>query len=344
MSTPNTNITRLIIGTVVLSVMILCLSIGSLKARVHLIVDDWAEVTIPGHDSYTEDQPPSGLYLYPDWWGGYYTTAYPNYWNLFKGISDTVQVEIRFMNNQAVLYPLSGDPGQWFTFALYTNYYTLNSKSPTVSGNDVGRQFIGWKKNERYNQDKFVTQPTSIPPNDGTYSMVFHIWNLPEKQSFMALGQTKHTPVDVSVLNWATGGTRYGRSRPFIVGMARELQDTLNTFLYIGHRYSDMQMYPVAMQWADSILARSPHSIVGWMLKSRLLDNLGEREASLRAIDYTLWIFQEGKDPVYPFRWESRREWGPGMLSVDYDWLEEMYNRTKDFRKYVDSFHEWRGR
>ena len=216
--------------------------------------------------------------------------GYPLRYATFKGLNDTIQVQISWINYTDEDYELKDRPPEtWFVPRVFRLDDRMATGIPLRDSTDIGYRIRGWKSRR---EGPMLSTPDAIPKrSDGDWKMFMDVWNLPEGHYSLCIDTTEDVPGNFI---GRQGGSNY-RYQP-----AHDLADTINAYEAIFRRALADSNYNAAKLWVEQMLAVNPTSVPGWWLRAMYYSHVNDTVGVKKSYDKALNYLQTGADPAMP--------------------------------------------
>lgn len=221
--------------------------------------------------------------------GNYPLRGYPLRGALYRGVNDTIQIGISWMNRTDKPYSLVGkDVTTWFEPKVFRNDDRYWNGMPWRDTDSMGFRIRGWYST----YDRPMAAEDTLPAHlDGQWSIWMDIWKLTEGDWSICVLPTDKVAKGFSP---RAGGDSYQ------MRTAQDLADSTNAYEACFWRcYYDMN-YSGARTWASKITMFNPKSVPGWWLRAQASEALGDTTAAKAAYDSALVFLNTNQDPAMP--------------------------------------------
>lgn len=276
----------------------------------------WVEYSqdAPGCRWY-QPYPDTSIYNHVYFSGDLPGIGYPYHKSLIKGVNDTLEVSINFVNNQPnKAYSLDGkDVAEWFAPRVL-QLFVVDADGPVFrDASQLGYRLRGW-----YSRIGPTPPPNEIPVASIDYIAQFDIWDLPEGRYQICFAPTDSVPADF-----------YGISGGYVFEFyqAQSVSDTINAYEACFLRAMKDTNFTAAELWTDSILALDENSVVGLTLRARSSLAQGDTSDAINSYDKAIDRLENNTDPLLP---DSTARPLSGAEQNYLKWLHVMLNHNRE--------------
>jgi len=232
--------------------------------------------------------------------------GYPMHSGIVDGVSDTFQVVIRLFNRDSTYVSIDPTVENWWQPAIWDNQTDIRAFPPLTLSSSFGYQFKYWFKTLDHT---ITSRPTSIGVDSDLrerYELMFYLWGLPAGRYIIQMNKTSYAPTGLQQVIEC--------DRPVWIAKPHSLTDTLNAFAACAWRSEDLADSLSMLRWADSIFARDPTSLVGYVIRRNAYRKMNDTLNVNNCLDSLFYILNRYGDPVlgdslslneYQIRWRD---------------------------------------